>query len=501
MKTNYKSTTALLLFMMGGIFSGFSQKSDNPFLDRDYWASQPSIGEIDANIVQGHSVTEANGGGFDATTFAIFANNPVTTINHLIEKGNDVNKKTHDSRTYIFWSASRGNLELMEYFIGKGANLNLKDSHGYSPSSFAAASGQLDLKVYELFIKNGSDLKNEKDHHGANILLVAAARAKDLKLVDFLISIGLDINTTDDDGNGIFNYAAKGGNISVLKTLNERGVSIKKSDKTGENAILFASSGGGRGSSIGIEVFEYLEGIGVAPNVVAKNGVTPIHNLSRSSSDIKIFDYFIAKGVDPNAKDQEGNTAFLNSISRNKLETISYFTEKTKDINQTNNDGQSALALAIQNNSAEVVNYLISKGAKTDVLDKDGNNLAYYLFETRGNPKDFDSKVQALTKAGFNFKSPQADKSTIWHLAVGKNNIDLLKKVSGFGADINAKDSQGNTPLLNAAMKTNNTEILKYLIANGADIKSTTEFGETVLDLAKENELLAKSNSSLDFLN
>lgn len=486
-----------LLFLMLGCFFGSAQKSENPFLDRDYWEAKPSIVEIDANIAKGHSVTEANGGGFDATTYAIFSNNSLNTIKHLVENGNDVNKKTHDSRTYIFWAASRGNLEAMEYFIEKGAKLDLKDSHGYSPSSFAAAGGQTDPKIFDFFIANGADLKNEKDHHGANILLVAVSRAKDLKLVDYLIAKGLDINTIDDDGNGIFNYAAKGGNIEVLKTLKKRGVSTAKNTKTGENAVLFASQS--RGAKL--EVFPYLESIGINANVTNTKGITPLHNLVRSSSDVKIFDYFIAKGVDPNAKDKEGNTALLNSISRNKLEAITYFAKKTKDINQTNKDGQSVLSLAVQNNSAEVVNYLISKGATTDILDTAGNNLAYYLFETRGMPKDFDAKVQTLTKAGFNFKNLQADKSTVWHLAVGKNDIDLLKKVSVFGADINAKDSQGNTPLHNAAMKTKNTEILKYLITKGADSKSTTEFGETALDLAKDNELLAKSNSNLDFLN
>lgn len=488
----------MLFLMLGCLFGSSAQRtSGNPFLDRDFWAAKPSIADINANIAKGHSVTEANNGGFDATTFAIFADNPLTTIKHLVEHGNDVNKKTHDSRTYIFWAASRGNLELMQYFVEKGAQLNLKDSHGYSPSSFAAAGGQQDLKVYEFFIANGADLKNEKDHHGANILLVAVSRAKDLKLVDFLISKGLDIDTIDDEGNGIFNYAAKGGNSSILKALKERGVTTSKNSKTGENAILFAS----QSRTAKLEVIKYLESIGLNANVTSNNGNNPLLNLARSSSDIEFFDYFIAKGVDPNAKDKEGNTALLNSVSRNKLEVISYFTEKSKDINQANKEGQTPLALAIQNNSAEVVDYLLSKGAKVDVLDASGNNLAYYLFETRGMPKEFDSKVQALTKAGFNFKMPQANKSTIWHLALSKNDLGLLKKVSGFGVDINAKDDQGNTPLHNAAMKTNNTEILKYLIANGADVKSTTEFGETALDLAKENELLAKTNSSLDFLN
>ena len=472
----------------------------NPFMDREYWASHPSLTDIDAKIAEGYSITKTNRGGFDLTTFAIFSGNPVATINHLIEKGNDVNKRTHDSRTYIFWAASRGNLELVKYLIEKGAKTDLKDSHGYSLAQFTAASGQSNSKIYDLLIENGTDLKNEKDQDGRNVLLVAAPRVKDLDLIDYFISKGLSLHTTDAHANGIFNIAAQGGNIEVLKALVARGVSTDKNPVTNENAILFASRGG-RGNSNSLEVFEYLEGLGLDANITSKNGVTPLHNITRSSGDLALYQYFIDKRVNPNSVDNDGNTPLLNAVSRNKLEVIKYLVKKTENINHTNIEGHSALTLAIQNNSGSVVNYLISEGAQTDILDTKGNNLAHYLFATRGNPRDFDEKVKALREAGFDFRKKQPDNSTIWHLAIAKNNLGLLKKVEDFGADINAKDNQGNTVLHYAAMKSSNAETLKFLVANGANIKSTTEFGETAYDLAKENELLNQNNVSLDFLN
>jgi ankyrin repeat protein len=481
-------------------FTSRAQRGEqNPFMDRDYWVAHPSLADIEAKIAEGHSVTEANRGGFDPITFAIFGGNPVASIDHLIEKGNDVNRRTHDSRTYIFWAASRGNLALMEYLVEKGARTDLKDSHGYSLTQFTAASGQSNPKIYDFLIEHGVDLKNEKDHDGRNVLLVAAPRVKNLDLIDYFISKGLRLNTTDDHGNGIFNITAQGGNINVLKALVARGVSIDKNAKTNENAILFASRGG-RGSSNSLAVFQYLEGLGLEPNITSTDGVTPLHNLSRSADDLAIYQYFIDKGVNPNSVDKEGNTPLLNAASRNKLEVVSYLAEQTADINHTNNEGHAALTFAIQNNNASVVAYLISKGAQTNILDKKGNNLAYYLFDTRGNPRDFEEKVASLREAGFDFKKRQADNSTIWHLAIAKNNLDLLKKVQGFGADINAKDKQGNTVLHYAAMKSSDAETLKFLVANGADIKSTTEFGETAYELARENELLSQNNVSLEFL-
>ncbi|MCK0160959.1 ankyrin repeat domain-containing protein [Allomuricauda sp. F6463D] len=500
-------TQTIKSFMLGLVvalttYTTLAQQSGskNPFMDREYWASQPSLADIDAKIAEGHAITQANRGGFDPTTFAIFSENPVSTIAHLIENGNDVNKRTHDSRTYIFWAASRGNVEVMEYLVEKGAKLDLKDSHGYSLTQFTAAGGQSDTKIYDFLIENGADIQNEKDHDGRNVLLVAAPRSKNLDLIDYFIEKGLSINATDNNGNGIFNYTAQGGNIDVLKALVARGVSTEKNPKTNENAILFASRGG-RGTSNGIAVFKYLEGLGLEVDITSKDGITPLHNISRSSEVLALYDYFIEKGVDPNAVDNEGNTALLNASGRNKLAVVQYLAEKTYDLDHTNKEGQSALTLAVQDNSAQIVDYLISQGAKTDVLDKDGNNLAYYLFSSRGNPRDFDAKVKALSKAGLDLKTPQSDQRTVWHMAMDKNDLALLKKIQPLGADINAKDKQGNTVLHYAAMKSNNTDILKFLVANGANPASTTEFGETAHDLAQENELLAKNNVSLDFLN
>ena len=501
MKKNITRTFILVLSFALVSLSAIAQrnapKDPNPFLNKDYWEKQPSISSIQATMKDGHSVTQANRGGFDATTFAIFSKNPISTIEFLMAQGNDINKRTHDSRTYVFWAASSGDLDLVKYLIDKGAKLDLVDSHGYGPISFTAATGQQDFAIYDAFITGGSDLKKEKDHHGKNALLVAIGRAKDLKIVDYFIEKGLPLNSVDDHGNGAFHYAAQGGNIAILKELVERGVSTSKNESTGENAIFFAS----KGRDASAELFKYLEGLGIDANVTTKKGENPLHNLASSSKDISISQYFKAKGVDSNAIDEEGNTSLLNAAGRNELKVVKYFAEKSNDIDHADKKGQTALAIALQNNGADVVTYLISKGADVNAKDNKGNNLASYLFGSRGKPRDFDTKVTALQNAGFDFKQLQADNSSVWHLAVFKNNLDLLKKVSAFGADINGKDKDGNTPLHYAAMKTENAEILKYLITNGADLKSTTEFGETAHDLASENELLAQNKVNLEFLN
>ena len=55
------------------------------------------------------------------------------------------------------------------------------------------------------------------------------------------------------------------------------------------------------------------------------------------------------------------------------------------------------------------------------------------------------------------------------------------------GADVNAKNESGVTPLLWAAWK-GHKEVAELLIANGADVNAKNEDGETPLDFTKQTK-------------
>ena len=64
------------------------------------------------------------------------------------------------------------------------------------------------------------------------------------------------------------------------------------------------------------------------------------------------------------------------------------------------------------------------------------------------------------------------------HEAAGTGNIEAVKQHLAAGADVNAKDDIGRTPLCFAAMK-GHKEVAELLIANGADVKD--DVGRTPL--------------------
>ncbi len=483
------------LILAFGFFAASAQT--NIFLDRAYWKSAPNISSIQAEMQKGNDPAELNSANYDPVVLAISEKVPNESIKFLVsQKGNDVNKLTHDGRTYIFWSATAGNTELMEFLLSKGATVDLIDDHGASPLNFAAGAGQMNTNVYDLLISKGIDLKKDRNDDGANALLLSAVADRDFVLLNYFTSKGLDINSTDANGNTIFNYVARTGKIDVLAKLIGRGV------KYNNNAFILASQGG-RGSANTVELYQYLEGLKLNPATVGKDGETALHAIARKANQSEIIKYFVSKGVDINKADNGGNTAFMNAAASNRdLAVFDLLGAGNKDINQKNKSGISALAFAVRGNSPEVVAALIAKGADINVVDAHGDNLAYYLMQSYSsqNAADFDSKLKMLQDKGLNITAPQASGNTLYHLAVAKNDLSLLKKVEKFNLDKDARNKEGYTALHKAAMSAKDDRLIKYLLEIGAKKGIKTEFDETAYNLAAENELLSRNNVAIDFL-
>ncbi|WP_158827580.1 ankyrin repeat domain-containing protein [Mucilaginibacter lacusdianchii] len=492
--------------------SAYAQK--NTLLDQSFWQNKPDVTQVKAEVDKGNSPSQLNGMSFDPVVIAINAQASTETIKFLIDQpGNDVNKLTHDGRTYLHWAANRGNDEVVTYVISKGAKVNLEDSHGSTPLTFAAGSGQQNTKVYDALAAHGVDLKKSTNQDGANALLLAIANDKDFALTNYFVSKGLDLKSTDAAGNNAFSYAAKSGNMELMKTVLQKGVPVN------QNAMLMAAqAGGGRrgpGSSAGatLAVYQYLESLGVKPTTTSKTGENVLHYIARKPNQAEIIQYFLSKGVDVNKADEEGNTPLMNAASSNRdTAVLGALLPRVKNINQANQKGVTALALAVRNNSPEVVRFLVNKGADVKVTDRAGDNLAAYLVQSYSSgegrsggfngpkPEDFDAKLKILQDKGFDLKAPQKNGNTLYHLAVTKNDISLLKRIQPLGVDVNAKNNEGITALHKAAMIAKDDVMMQYLLSIGAKKELTTNFKETAFDLASENESLTKKNVSVNFL-
>jgi len=478
----------------------FGKAQDNTLMTADFWKSAPTIATVKAEIAKGNSPSQQNAGFFDPVVMAINNKAPNDVIKFLIEQeGNSVNKKTHHSRIYLQWAAAQGNLELVNYLIAKGSDVNYADSHGESVIAYAA-SGNKNTAVFDALIKAGVNPK-AKFENGANLIMYAIAGDNDLKITDYFLSKGLSLQDKDAYGRTVADYAVKLGNLAILDQLIARGV------KPTDQALFFATQGS-RQKQNGLDVYEALVNTyKLNPKAVNPEGANLLHVLARRQNT-EIFNYFLNKGVDAAKVANDGSTVLLMASSGKDASIITSLLAKTNNVNAKNENGESALTRAIASGTPEIVALLIKNGADVNVLDKDGNNLAFYWFNSyrparpgaESAANEFAEKLAILKNAGFNPIAAQQDGRTLLHLAVEKDNLDLVAKALELGTDINAQDQEGNTALHKAALTAKNDKLLKALIKSGIKKDLKTEFDETAFDLASQNDFLTNNNISIDFL-
>ena len=503
-----KNIFSISFVLVASLFVSAQQK--NTLLEQSFWKTSPDVASVQAEIAKGNNPSASNDRSFDAVVIAINNDAPNATIKFLLEQpGNGVNKPTHDNRIYLHWAAGKGNQEIVEYLIAKGSDINLEDSHGAFPVTAAANSGVSNTAIYDAFFKAGIDPK-KKYTNGANLLLLTIPFDKNLTLTSYFTTKGMSVKDVDSDGSTAFDYAARTGNLTLLKSILEKGV------KPTDNALLFAAQGSRRDANT-LETYKYLvEDLKLKPTATNKEGQNVLHFLVTKAKQTEIINYFLAKGADINKADNDGNTPLIISASNREANgTLEQLLPLVKNINAQNKKGESALTKAIQSGTVEAAALLLDKGAAIKVLDKDGNNLGFYLIDSyrpqmgmgRGPesinaPKQdpFTSKTKLLQDKGLDLVTPQKDGNTLYHLAIAKNDLTLLKKITDLNIDINAKNKDGLTALHKAAMISKDDVILKYLLSIGAKKEITTEFDESAYALAKENESITKNKIDLEFL-
>ncbi len=420
-----KNPIYIFLFLINS-FLTLSQNK-NLFHDRSYWSKNPSIEQIEKDIEEGNKIDELDKFDFDAVSWAIIEKTDNKTIYHLLKKqGNHVNKLTHDGRTYIFWAAYKGNIELINFLISQGAKTDIIDSHGYNLVNFCAVTGQINTEIYDICINNGAKI-NEKNKDGANPLLLIMPFVEDLNIIDYFTKKGFSIKSTDNNGNNAFSYACRTGNIKIMDYLKNKGIDVYSNN---HNCLFFAAQGT-RKNQNSVDLYKYLERIGISLKTLNDKNENVLHYLTKRSKDTVLLSFLIQKDVDINHEDKNGKTPISNAIERNNISIIEF--------------------LLKQENSF------------LDYKDLKGNNLFHLAAEAQNT-----KSVSLLNK----YK---------------------LKK-------LNVLNNDGLSPLHIACMKGKDDQLIKYLISIGANKEMKTEFGETAFELAKENELLMKSNVNLEFL-
>lgn len=488
------------IILLAGLLSAAFSFGQNKLLNQDYWKAKPNVQTVQADIAAGNSPSEQNQMQFDPVTMAILNDAPLETIIYLIsQKGNSTNKPTHDGRIYLHWAAMRNNAPLVEYLLRGGSDITTEDTGGRTPFQFGAAG--MSRETLEKFLNGGLPL-NYRDENGANLLMLTAGKdTADLELTKFLINKGVNPLDKDKGGKTFVDYAARMGNVDLLKNLTANKYPVT------DNAVLMAAQGGRAANPM--PVFVYLvETLRLNPGAVDQNGRNALHYLIGKENSAEQVNYFLGKKVSITQQDKEGNTV-LNYAARSRnsanLMTLLQLPEAKSVINKANMAGITPILAAAQSGSPEVLQTIAQLGGDMGAKDAKGNSILNYVMESfsernKDSVPNIQAKLNFLKSRNFDFKTKDANGETLLHLAAMKDQPELMKTALEYSKDLNAQNKDGNTPLMEAAAVAKSPAVMQSLLQAGADKNMKNTFEETAYTVASENEMLQKSKTDLSFL-
>lgn len=353
----------------------------------------------------------------------------IVEMNKYIRDGIDLNKKDEDGDLPLTLAAVYNKYEAVKLLLENGADVNRKA--GYGRTAVMEADS---LPVLELLLENGADI-NPTDEAGDNALLLAAGNCN-IKKAEFLLAKGADINFRNNSGqtalmkavlNPFVNEQRK---LEFIRKLLDKKADVKLKDKDDKTVYVISRERSlDEISGLLLEYGAEAEKYSIDPAALIQALMNKEYDRAKN---------MVERGVDLNYLSGEF-TPLMCSIEN--IEILKLLLENGADVNQANKMNMTALTMAVMINNTDAVKLLLEYNADVNVV----------------------STLNDQTPLMF---------------AIQNKNETIIKLLQGKFADINAKDSFGNTALMQAITPTGvNMEQIKYLINNTTQINEFNDLG------------------------
>ncbi len=367
----------------------------------------------------------------------------------------------------LHWAAILGYDDVVELLLGKGASVNEKARHGYTPLHYAARAGS--REVVDLLIAAGADVNSRAKYDGESPLHWAA-RANNAEIAEYLIEKGAEANIKGYKDWTPLHIAAENGNIELAKLLIDNNADVNVGSKEHRYTPLHLAI-----ESNNPELVRLLVNRGADVNATNSCKENAAHH---AAYHCEILSFLISKGADFKAENDRGETPLHWAARSGSLDSVKLLLEKGADLNALDNWGHSPLDVADDNRA--VVKYLLDAGANP-VVDYDDPSRRFYPLFAMVKCGDREL-VKRLISEGVDVNSCDRFSVTALLVAVIAGRADMVEFLIGMGAYVNPKNRHGCTPLHVVEKE----EIAELLIKNGADVNAKDKNGSTPLSYAVE---------------
>ncbi|MDX2270188.1 MAG: ankyrin repeat domain-containing protein [Bryobacter sp.] len=258
------------------------------------------------------------------------------------------------------------------------------------------------------------------------------------------------------------------------------------SDGKGNTPLLWASALGSP------ESVAILLQNGANPNTANAFGVTPLMAGAVEPAKVKLL---LAAGADPKAKAKSGQHALaIAAAAPTAHESVKQLLAAGAPVNESSARGSSALLGATFEFCADRnVKLLLAAGAKADAADGAGFRALHAAVDCEEATLAELSRhgAEASVANSFGGKVRHGDIQLVGltplHMVAAHGDVAKARRLLSEGADVNAKDVRGMTPLLMAlASEDQNAEMVKLLLKSGAERTAKDIYGQDAVAWARK---------------
>ncbi len=443
------------------------------------WAAYHGDAELVQRLIKaGADVNAVSEFGVTALSEAS-VNGSAPVIKALLDAGADSNYHNPEGETPLMVVARTGNVDAAKYLVDAKADVNAKEEWGgQSALMWAAARSQPDMVKF--LISKGADVDAKSIDRNWQRRVIREPRPKDMNRGGFtpllyaaregcvecarnLVEGGADINLTDPDRVTPLNLAIENLHFDLAAYLIEAGADVDKWDLYGRSPVYMAAD---------------VHTLPTAGN----GGLVYIPSLDKIGA-YQVLELLLAKGANPNIR-LKRRPPYLNVPQDRGGDTILSV-------------GATPLLRAARAGDAEVVKLLLEHGAIPDLTSQynvtplmAAAGVEYGLRVTRGRHRTDESvleTLQLLLDAGADIEARMLFETSSGLQYLGNAAQYALR--DDFSYNRRGKQVPGpstaphRTALHGAAMK-GLTPVVEFLVAHGADLNATDANGRTPLDLA-----------------
>ncbi len=227
------------------------------------------IEEIEQRVKQNPAAANLDDGNGTPLDVAVL-NNYMELAEFLVEHGANVNARDRNNETpmhrAVISDRTRDH-EMMRFLLRHGADVNATRNYDETPLHTAAYLGLKDTAAF--LLEHGGN-PNARSGRGETPLILASCPTGYPELVELLLRHGADVKGQQNNGATALHQAAMIGNVQVVEVLLQHGADPDATNVAGDTPLHYAAVFGQAG------VAEHLLAHHAAPNALDVDGHTPL---------------------------------------------------------------------------------------------------------------------------------------------------------------------------------------------------------------------------------